>query len=565
MFNNPLIYNALLYFRLKYAYSNLQSLLGYVFMKNLILAITTGLLLALAWPTYGFPLLLFFCFVPLLWVTQKSILKPVKKSGLKLFGLAYLVFFIFNIITTWWLYNSTGFGMCFAVLANSLLMTVVWMLYRRVSKSLSVNLSLVFLISLWMLFEFMHLNWEFSWPWLNLGNGFATYTGWIQWYEFTGTFGGTLWVWVVNALIFKGVLAFAETKNQRKLFIKLAVAAGVILIPIGASQIIYHNYTETQDPVEVVLLQPNIDPYTEKYNTTNERIADLLFEEASKSLTDSTDFLIAPETVLAEGAGVDIRNFEYSAEKEKVKDFLNTYPDLNYLAGIQFYRLYTNEEDILSTTNYVGKDRIGNPIWADFFNSAFLLNQSDTSQIYHKSKLVVGVENFPYQSILKPILGDVMIDLGGTVSMKTTQKNRVAFTGINETKVAPIICYESVYGDFVTDYVKAGAEFLAIITNDAWWGDTQGHKQHLNYARLRAIENRRSIARSANTGISAIINQKGEIEKELGYGLRGTLKGNVNKNSKLTVYSKHGDYLAKLAFIPAIGLLIFSFFQRKKH
>ena len=157
-----------------------------------------------------------------------------------------------------------------------------------------------------------------------------------------------------------------------------------------------------------------------------------------------------------------------------------------------------------------------------------------------------------------------MLDLGGTVSMKTTQENRVAFAGIDGSKVAPIICYESVYGDFVTDYVKAGAEFLAIITNDAWWGDTQGHKQHLNYARLRAIENRRSIARSANTGISAIINQKGEIEKELGYGLRGSLKGSVNKNKELTFYSKHGDYLAKLAFIPAFGFLIFSCFRRRK-
>ncbi|RXG27005.1 apolipoprotein N-acyltransferase [Leeuwenhoekiella marinoflava DSM 3653] len=553
-----------MYFTLKDAYTNLRFLLGYIFMKKLLLAITTGLLLAIAWPTYGFPLLLFFGFVPLLWVTHKSIAKPAKKSGLKLFSFAYIAFFIFNISTTWWLYNSTGFGMWFAVLANSLLMTFVWMLYRKVSKRLSINLSLVFLISLWILFEFMHLNWEFAWPWLNLGNAFATYTGWIQWYEYTGAFGGTLWVWSVNALIFKGVLAFAEIKNQRALFIKLAIAAGVILIPIGVSQLIYHNYKETEDPVEVVLLQPNIDPYTEKYNTTNERIADLLFEEASKSLTDSTDFLIAPETVLAEGAGVDIRNFEYSREKEKAEDFLSAYPNLNYLAGIQFYRLYTNEDDVLPATNYVGKDRIGNPLWADFFNSAFLLNKSDSTQIYHKSKLVVGVENFPYQSILKPLLGDVMLDLGGTVSMKTTQENRVAFAGIDGSKVAPIICYESVYGDFVTDYVKAGAEFLAIITNDAWWGDTQGHKQHLNYARLRAIENRRSIARSANTGISAIINQKGEIEKELGYGLRGSLKGSVNKNKELTFYSKHGDYLAKLAFIPVFGLLIFSCFRRRK-
>ena len=534
-------------------------------MKNLLLACATGLLLALAWPTYGFPLLLFFGFVPLLFATRNLNTSEVKRPRLKLFGFSYLAFFIFNIITTWWLYNSTGFGMWFAVLANSLLMTLVWMLYSRISKRFSTSLSLTFLGALWMLFEFMHLNWEFAWPWLNLGNAFATYTGWIQWYEYTGTFGGTLWVWVVNALIFKGILAYAEGKNQKILSVKLAIAAAVILIPIGISQLILLNYTETENPIEVVLLQPNIDPYTEKYNTTNERIADLLFEEASKTLTSSTDYLIAPETVLAEGAGVDLRSFAFSAERQKAQQFLENYPNLNYLAGIQFYRVYNDKAATLPTSNYVGKDRIGNPIWADFFNSAFLLNQQDSIQIYHKSKLVVGVENFPYQNVLKPLLGDIMLDLGGTVSMKTTQDNRVAFTGSNDTKVGPVICYESVYGAFVTDYVKEGAEFLAIITNDAWWGDTQGHKQHLNYARLRAIETRRSIARSANTGISAFINQKGELTKELlGYGLRGSLKGTLNANNTLTFYVRFGDYLARLAFIPVLLLLILSFFRKRR-
>ena len=531
-------------------------------MKNFLLALATGLLLALAWPTYGFPLLLFFGFVPLLWATHNLNTKAAKRPKLKIFGLAYVAFFTFNIITTWWLYNSTPFGMWFAVLANALLMTFVWMLYVRISRRFSNRLSLVFLVALWMGYEFMHLNWEFAWPWLNLGNGFATYTGWIQWYEYTGTFGGTLWVWVLNALLFKALLAFKETKKLKPLGIQMAIAFGIILIPIGISQLILANYTEAENPVEIVLLQPNIDPYTEKYNTTNERIADLLFKEASKTLTPSTEYLIAPETVLAEGAGVDLRNFEFSTEKEKATSFLSNYPNLNYLAGIQFYRVYNDKAATLPTSNYVGKDRIGNPIWADFFNSAFLLNASDSTQIYHKSKLVVGVENFPYQSILKPVLGDVMLDLGGTVSMKTTQENRVAFTGTDGTKVGPVICYESVYGDFVTGYVQEGAQFLAIITNDAWWGNTQGHKQHLNYARLRAIETRRSIARSANTGISAFIDQKGAITKELGYGLRGSLKGTINTNDRLTFYVRYGDYLAKLAFIPAIILLVLSFFRK---
>ena len=206
------------------------------------------------------------------------------------------------------------------------------------------------------------------------------------------------------------------------------------------SQFILRSYDEKIDPVDVVILQPNIDPYTEKYNTTNERIADLLFSQASEVLTQKTDFLIAPETVLAEGFGVDLRNFRYTPERIKAIDFLSKYPHLNYLAGIQFYRLYHDENNIITTSNYLGKDRMGEPIWGDFFNSAILLNSKDTSQIYHKSKLVVGVENFPYQSFLKPLLGDVMLDLGGTVAMKTKQENRSIFEGTDSTAVAPRIC-----------------------------------------------------------------------------------------------------------------------------
>ena len=531
-------------------------------MKNLLLAILSGLVLALGWPTYGFPGLLFFGFIPLLWATERLLQSESSRPVLKIFGLAYLTFFIFNIITTWWLYNSTPFGMWFAVLANALLMTAVWLLYVRVRKRFARHLSLAFLAATWMLFEFMHLNWEFAWPWLNLGNGFANYTRWIQWYEYTGTFGGTLWVWVVNAFLFSAGFHFAETHNRKKFFNKLVLATLLILIPIGIGQAMFYTYTEADNPVEIVLLQPNIDPYTEKYNTTNERIADLLFSIADTTLTQNTDFLIAPETVLAEGAGVNLRDFEYSPERSRASEYLSQYPNLNYLTGIQFFRLYENEKDILPTTNFMGYNRIGNPIYADFFNSAFMLNRLDSTQIYHKSKLVVGVENFPYQSILKPLLGDVMIDLGGTVSMKTTQENRGVFKGAEGLQVGPVICYESVFGEFVTGYVAEGAQFLAIITNDAWWGDTQGHKQHLNYARLRAIETRRSIARSANTGISAFIDQKGTITKTLGYELQGSLKGTLNANNGLTFYVRYGDYLARGAGLIAVVLLIWSFFKK---
>jgi apolipoprotein N-acyltransferase len=155
------------------------------------------------------------------------------------------------------------------------------------------------------------------------------------------------------------------------------------------------------------------------------------------------------------------------------------------------------------------------------------------------------------------------------VSNRVTQKNRSVFYHHQKKIIsAPVICYESIYGEFSTEYIRLGADFLAVISNDAWWGNTQGHKQLLSYTRLRAIENRRSIARSANTGISALINENGEYLKKLDYGLEGTIAGEIPIVEKITFYTKYGDYIGRISFL--IFLLYFSVavsgrFKKKIH
>jgi len=172
-------------------------------MRNIILSIISGLILAMGWPTYGFPLFLFFGFVPLL-VAEKSI-RHNKYSTLKTLGVGYLTFFIWNIITTWWIYNSSAFGAAVAILVNSLLMALVFLVYHLIAKRASFLISTLFLACFWMSFEYFHLQWQVSWPWLTLGNGFANFTSWIQWYEYSGVFGGSLWVWIVKFLFYNPI------------------------------------------------------------------------------------------------------------------------------------------------------------------------------------------------------------------------------------------------------------------------------------------------------------------------------------------------------------------------
>lgn len=527
-------------------------------MKYLIFAIFSGLLLAFGWPTYGFPILLFIGFVPLLVVERRIRLSDLNWKKWRVFGYSYLSFVIWNFITTNWLQFADIFGASFAILVNALLMALIMVFYHSIAKRATINISLLFLMCLWMAFEKLHLGWDFSWPWLNLGNGFSEYFKWIQWYEYTGTFGGTLWVWTVNILVFKLLQKYQVLKTVKSVQTDGVVILSLIILPIAGSLVMYYTYTSKGDTINVIALQPNIDPYSEKYDVSNETIADLLLKLADSKITPETDLVVAPETVFADN--VKLNQLDQVYFKRKLDLYIAEHPNMNLLSGISFINFISDEAKVSKQSNYY-KDGL----WYNDYNSAMMLNTSDSVQLYHKSKLVVGVETLPYQSIIKPLIGDFMIDLGGTLAMKTTQEDRSVFkTKIPGLEAAPIICYESVYGEFVTGYVRNGATILAIITNDAWWGETQGHKQHLSYARLRAIETRRDIVRSANTGISALINAKGDITSSLAYNTQGALAGTLTSNETLTFYAYAGDYIARIAMFVALFVYLITMFRKSR-
>ncbi|MFN5921205.1 MAG: apolipoprotein N-acyltransferase, partial [Bacteroidota bacterium] len=115
--------------------------------------------------------------------------------------------------------------------------------------------------------------------------------------------------------------------------------------------------------------------------------------------------------------------------------------------------------------------------------------------------------------------------------------------------VAPVICYESVYGEYVSEYIRKGANLICIITNDGWWGNTPGYRQHFDYAKLRAIETRRYVVRSANTGISGFIDDRGQAMQQSGWWQPAVLRQKVQLNSSLTFYVRYGDYIGTIAVV----------------
>jgi apolipoprotein N-acyltransferase len=137
------------------------------------------------------------------------------------FGFSYLTFLIWNYGATQWLHFSLNpdgshswMAFLFPLIVNSFLMSFIFTLYHFVKRIAGTWYGIFFFPTIWICFEKFHLNWEMSWPWLNLGNAFADYPQVIQWYEVTGTFGGTLWVLVINLIIFYHIRAYQVTHKK---------------------------------------------------------------------------------------------------------------------------------------------------------------------------------------------------------------------------------------------------------------------------------------------------------------------------------------------------------------
>ncbi|MDH5031868.1 MULTISPECIES: apolipoprotein N-acyltransferase [Chryseobacterium] len=530
-------------------------------MKYVLLTLISAMLLSVSWPTYGVPFFIFFALVPLLMMEHGiSKFSDYKRKSWMVFGLSYLCFIIWNVVTTGWLYGSKNpdgshslMAVLFPVLVNSLLYSLVFQCYHWYKNAQGTYWGLGFLIAIWMSFEKFHLGWELTWPWLNLGNVFSDYPKLIQWYDTLGATGGSFWILLINVLIFYTVRTWEAGRKRKDLIKNSAIIGALIALPMIISVIKYNNFDEKPTgQVNVLMLQPDLDPYAEKYSKDSLTIEQDLLALAGKNSTGKIDYYIAPETALPGRGSISETAFEKSLLLNNIKGFLSNHPGSVFATGISSHRFFYNPADLPKEAY-----QINSGVWVSSYNTAIQLVPNQKVQAYHKGKLVPGVEIFPYMNVLKPLLGDAMLNLGGTVASLGTDKERVAFSNpYNKGKLAPIICYESIYGEFVTDYVKKGANFLGIMTNDSWWGVTEGHKQLLSYAKLRAIETRREIARAANSGISAHINAKGEVTADTFYGDQTALFAKVNLYDTMTFYTRAGDLLSRFSIF-ALGFLLF--------
>lgn len=509
--------------------------------QRILAALLAGGLLTAAWPTWGIAPLIFIGLVPLLLMEDRI----AQCGNGKLFWLSFLAFLVWNVATTWWVWNATPAAIA-AWTLNAIFMTIVFNMFHLTKKKVCNNpWGNFFLIPYWMAFEMLTYWWSIKWPWLNLGNCFSTCHKWVQWYEFTGVAGGTLWVLIVNILI-TNIFLFFKSKATKPLLINIGVELAVLLLPILISTRMYKDYEDQGEDTEVIVVQQNCDPWNEQFD---EQFYDQVIQNninlSLPLVTPKTRFIVSSESAIQEG--IWLHELDRVRALKQLHGYIQRHPQAAFIIGGTTYEFVPKGMEY----DFPARD-IGDGKHFYYSHNSALLIDTINMQHRNKSQLVVGVEAIPE---MLGFLKNFSITMGiARGTLKGDPEAKVLAYGKHKAGVA--ICYESAFGEYVGQFCKKGADLIFVITNDGWWGDTPGYRQHFEFSKLRAIENRRCVARSANTGRSGFINQRGDVLQQTHYWVPDAIKATLKANTKVTFYAQHGDYLSRIAVYLTFVLLI---------
>jgi len=514
--------------------------------KNISRVLTAGLLLGLPWSVPSLFFVIFVAWVPLLRLEAET---RRRANPYAVFNSAFACFLLWNIIGTWWVGRAQVVGAILIIFANSLLQALVFWLASRIRRVLQISLFLPFLF-IWLGYEHLHLSWDLAWPWLNLGNALAGAPQLVQWYEFTGVRGGSLWIILVNFAAVKLYGAYRE-KTPGGLARAGTLALTLVVIPVLGSYLIFQNVEAGAKTVNIALVQPNLDPYAEKFNPQNyaQHVKEF-FRTAEALVDDETQFLFGPETLIVEQ--IDERDPAASSYYRDLLEFRKNHPKLNILLGVHSFQKLA-EADMVPGSRFNREQNF----YYEAFNTALFLpcGSASAPQFYHKTKLVPLFERMPFVQYLN-FLGQYSLELGGyTGTYSNRQGSSVFALPDASVTILPIVCYESIFGPYCARNLPEDWGFICMITNDGWWKNTPGYRHHFNFSPLRAIENRREFVRVANTGISALIDARGMVRARTPWWEKATLKGQIHLHRGKTFFARHGDYLGRISVVFA-GLLV---------
>lgn len=498
--------------------------------KRLLLVIISVILLSIGWLGLS-GITLLFALVPLMIISEHY--GESRRDFMRMMGWAAMAFALWSVVSIWWVTIAHWTGTLTATIVGTFWNLVAFMTYHYVSKRAPRALAYTLLATLWITTEYLYYSADvMTFPWLLLGHGFSNDIWAVQWYEYTGVFGGTLWAMASNIAIFEAMRSHTKVAKVR--------ASLIAALPLLTSIAIYFTYAPSDERMTVSVVQPNVACYEEN-KISKEDIAELISE-----LPDDTSCVILPESALCYVEEMPTPMVEESMDgyAPYLVQLFGGRDDVSMIVGQSTMRTYGDHK---ATTTA----RHGDWGYYDLYNTALLVStDGGVDDSYHKAKLVIGVEAMPE-------FVSSFVDLGGVTGQLGWGEGHRVFT-VDGHKLGPAICYEALYSDYFAGFVRKGADAMAVISNDGWWGDTAGHKRLFDFCRLRAIETRRSVARSANTGISGFISPRGDVVGDiLEWDERGALTASVELRSDETIYVRYGDWVARISIYAAVLSLLY--------
>ena len=529
-----------------------------------ITLLAAGIFYGLSYPPVNFYFLIFFSFIIIIDLSLNS------KSLKLIFFNSCFAFFIACLVAVSWI-SLSGLsegadpflilGGLFVLIVYPLFFVIPVIVFFYVCKNFRHVKSKIYLFSfpfIWTAAEYALSLGQISFPWLFAGNSQSFNLEKIQFAEITGVFGVSFWICLISVFLY---LLLSNIKNRIWKITSFKTGISVIAILIlyflpdlySFFSISNEKYSGNKfgREINIGIIQPNINPWKKWGGKQSDLISK--YTEDIKNIYDSNhnlDLIILPETALPYYFRENVFEDNYMMLKNTC-DSLKT-PLLIGTPDLSFYKDDDAPPDAkimkLSGRKY------------DTFNSAFLFEpgkDKNSFQKHYKIKLVIGSERMPYQELL-PFTKN-LVEWGVGLSSWQLGNDTNIFVLKDGSKFNTAICYESVYPGFFADFVKKGAGFSVIITNDGWWGKLFGTYQHNRFAVFRAVENRRWIARCANTGISCFIDAYGNYYDETLIDEQKSIASGIGYNEEQTFYTINGDAFSIACLIIGSAVFLISF------
>lgn len=517
----------------------------------LVSPVLTGILLGVSAIPSKVWFLGFIAFIPLLVASDWTI---ARKRSFVLFTLQlFIALVIFYFYVYLWVLQTAnlGFILGFLIVLPYLIFISPYILLKKRGS----RYSSVYFIAAWLTSELAQSYYQLGSPFFTLGNNLGASPKLIQWYEITGAAGGTLWILVVNFVLF--YLAKAIIDNSKRMRVLSLQALGILLLPMAISFIMFHTYREKGETCEVLIIHPSTDNKDVKYRVNIYELMDIYLDIMLPQLTENTEYVVLPETAITNAGWVEDLNNNLVIDhfRERTKE----YPNFKLVTGAILY------EEIPNVRQIKGYERIPGirysekyEKWYYTYNAALHIENKPPVQMRVKEGLVPYQEFAPYPRLM-PRLTPVGIDF----QFSKRKPNQSVFSDRDNKKTAAFICYELVYGNKFTRVSRKGAKAFFVLLNEGWYDNPKVPKQFIQLTVIRAIENRRDVAHSSNMGISAFINQKGELIAKNESRAPGFLKHTINTNHKSTIYSTLGNYLGNLGLVTNLVMILINILRKR--